>query len=305
MSAPGECRASHEKVTYVDVSHQNPLQVQQQLYRAGSIEMLPSGLHDVDAIARELRQGTSVFVTHLQRYPLETSLAALERLHALGLRPVPHIAARRIASVGLLSEFLRQAVSRCGVREALVVGGEADQPVGPFPDALSLLETGLLRDNGLESVSFAAYPNGHPKIRASRLLAALNKKLACAESHGLKAGLVTQFSFSAAHIAMCVPELRSQYSKIPIRIGVPGPTTMLTLLKYAQLCGVPAASKFVGSNAADALRLTSGADPADVITSIAEELRAIGQTNDVSIHLFSFGGAQRTASWLRRAMANT
>ncbi len=261
--------------------------------------MLPLIPQDADALAQDLPNGTSVFVTHLQRYPLDTALDVLDRLNAAGLKPIPHLAARRISSHNLLSSFLHQAVSRCGVRQALIVGGEADQPAGPFADALSLLKTSLLRESGLEQVAFAAYPNGHPAISHARLMAALDDKISCAGRQGLISSVVTQFCFSADQIAACAAGLRTRYPGIHLRIGVAGPSDVMTLLKYARLCGVPAASKFVGGQTSDAWRLAAGADPARLIEATAGALAAAGLHNDISVHLFSFGGPRKAAIWLR------
>ena len=81
-----------------------------------------------------------------------------------------------------------------------MIGGDPDWPEGPFRDAASLLESGVLECYGLDRVRFAAYPEGHPLVTAPVLEAALDAKLALARRHGLMPSLVTQFGFEAAPI---------------------------------------------------------------------------------------------------------
>ena len=46
----------------------------------------------------------------------------------------------------------------------LVIGGDLGTPLGPYPDALSVIDSGLLPDHGVREVAIAGYPEGHPDI---------------------------------------------------------------------------------------------------------------------------------------------
>src|SRR5437660_89173 len=75
-----------------------------------------------------------------------------------GFNPVPHIAVRRLASFTQASDFLQRAVGEAQIRTALIIGGDPDYPVGPFPDSADLLGSGLIEGYGLREVAFAGYP---------------------------------------------------------------------------------------------------------------------------------------------------
>src|SRR5207248_1033375 len=117
-------------------------------------------------------------------------VAACVRLNRAGFNPIPHVAARRLASLIAASDILERAAGEAGIAEALVIGGDLDWPAGPFRDAASLLESGVLECHGLDRVGFAAYPEGHPLVTAQALEAALGAKLALARRHGLVGALV-------------------------------------------------------------------------------------------------------------------
>ena len=64
----------------------------------GSLEMGADTPEDARRIAELLPAGTPVYVNHLPRQPLEHTLKALIALREANLEPVPHVAARRVAS---------------------------------------------------------------------------------------------------------------------------------------------------------------------------------------------------------------
>jgi 5,10-methylenetetrahydrofolate reductase len=100
-------------------------------------------------------------------------VAACARLRRAGFVPIPHIAARRLASVEDAVDFLRRVTDEAEVGEALLIGGDPDWPAGPFRDSLTFLASGIAECHGIERVRFAGYPEGHPHITARALDAAL------------------------------------------------------------------------------------------------------------------------------------
>ena len=103
-----------------------------------SVELGPNRAQDATAIAAKLPQGTSVFVSHLPRHTLAQSLPAVQSLFEAGLHPVPHIAARRVASREELAAFLRTACRRAGVRRLLLIGGDKSSQVKDIAKAQQL-----------------------------------------------------------------------------------------------------------------------------------------------------------------------
>jgi methylenetetrahydrofolate reductase (NADPH) len=82
--------------------------------------------------------------------------------------------------------------------------------------------------------------------------------------------------------------------KVPVRIGVAGPTSMRALMRYALRCGVRASLK--GALNPNALRLLGEAAPDGIIRALSEadDRERLGP---IAIHFFSFGGLVATADW--------
>ena len=115
-------------------------------------------------------RGTDVTITFLPgdnyRHNVETA-AALRRA---GFNPVPHIAAREMASREALDDFLARARG-----EADVYAHPADRrrrraATGPFKSSLDVCASGLIETHGIASVSVAGHPEGHPFLETAETL---------------------------------------------------------------------------------------------------------------------------------------
>jgi methylenetetrahydrofolate reductase (NADPH) len=269
-----------------------------ELVACGSLEMGADAPEDAQRIAELLPAGTPVYVNHLPRRELAHTLPALVALSEAGLDPVPHMAARRIASRGEAVAFLEQAVRRARVRKVLLIGGDVDAPLGPYGDAAALLGDGLLAGSGIEQVALAGYPEGHPRIATETLSAALTEKLELAKKHGLGATVVTQFSFAPNRIVEYCAGLARSAPDIAVYVGLPGPSSPRALLRYAQRCGVSASLRALQAQGMGAVRLFTHVDPTDQLTVLARHLRAGSASNVVGVHLYSFGGVATTVHWM-------
>lgn len=269
----------------------------------GSVEMTAHRLADAQALANALPAGTKVYVNHLPRHTLATTLAALEAVHRAGLEPVPHLAARRVASRADLRAFLEQAVGEAGVQKVLLIGGDDPNPVGPYPDSVALLRDGLLAECGVREVGIGGYPEGHPRIPRPALEQAMTEKLGLAAQQGLGAYVVTQFSFAPARVVEYCAELAARIPRVPIYVGIAGPTEPLTLLKYAQRCGVSSSLRALRNEGINFVRLVTHTDPNDQLVALARYCLAHPVCNVVGTHFFSFGGAAQTAVWMNRLIA--
>ena len=123
--------------------------------------------------------------------------------------PVPHVTARSVASLTQLGDFLELLAGEAGVTRALVIAGDLEQPAGPYPSSLDLLQTGLFQRHGIRRIGLACYPEAHRRIAAEALERALLAKLELVRAAGLEAWLVTQFCFEAAPILQRVRQLRA------------------------------------------------------------------------------------------------
>jgi methylenetetrahydrofolate reductase (NADPH) len=269
-----------------------------EMVACGSLEMGADTPDDARRIAELLPAGTPVYVNHLPRSPLEHTLKALVALREANLEPVPHVAARRIQSRAEARAFFARANRLAGKVKALVIGGDVAAPMGPYADASALLREGFLAENGLAQVGLAGYPEGHPRIPTPALQAALEEKLHLARERGLEPYVVTQFSFAPNRIAEYCADLARRAPGVPVYVGLPGPANPVSLLKYAQRCGVGASLRALQAEGMGAVRLFTHVDPGDQLMALAQHLRSGGAGNVVGVHLYSFGGVARTAAWM-------
>ncbi|HEY3908592.1 MAG TPA: hypothetical protein VGM07_01725 [Stellaceae bacterium] len=272
------------------------------LIAACSIELSPREVLSETVLAEHLDSGATVFVSHPASVTHHDIVAACARLRRAGLIPVPHVAARRLASFTQARDFLQRAAAEAHITSAIVVGGDPDRPMGPFADGLDLLTTGVVEESGLAEVILPGYPEGHPRIDSRTLAKALRSKLALARARGLHTSLVSQFAFEAAPIRRWLAALRGQDILCPVRVGVAGPASIATLAKFAVRCGIGASLRALGRGHTAFARIMVEAGPDRLIDALAaaEDPKAPVE----SLHLFAFGGLRRTADWIRARTAS-
>ena len=234
--------------------------------------------------------GTPVYFSAVPTIEPPELIAAAALLRKSGLEPVVHIAARRLRAAADLQDLLKSLRGEADIRRLLVIGGDVDA-AGPFPDALAVIQKGRLREAGIAEIGIGAYPEGHARIPAGRLEAALDEKIAAATAHGLGVHIVSQFSFSPERILAWLKQLRACGITRPVKVGMAGPTSMPALLRYARRCGVNASLRGLMSGAAAGLIGNIGPD------RIVETLSLAGDLGDAAPHYFSFGGAVETARY--------
>ena len=269
-----------------------------ELVACGSLEMGADTPDDARRIAELLPAGTPVYVNHLPRHDLAHTLGALLALREVGLEPVPHIAARRIVSRAEAQQFLERAVASAGVAKLLLIGGDVAEPVGPYADGAALLCDGLLAGCGIPQVGLPGYPEGHPRIPPPVLAAALAEKLDLARTQGLGAYVVTQFCFAPNRIVEYCAALARRAPGVAVYVGLPGPSSPATLLRYAQRCGVSASLRALQAQGMGAVRLITHVDPSEQLIALARHCQTGSTGNVVGVHLYSFGGIARTAAWM-------
>src|SRR6266704_6273516 len=172
----------------------------QALLARASLEISSRDPAEIDASAGLLEPGTAVYISMPPGQTCHGTVALAARLKRAGFRPVPHVAARRIASRDALDQYLARAVGEASVDSALVIAGDRDRASGPFESSLGLLETGLFQRHGIAHVGVAGYPEGHPKIAETALVTALAAKKVLARHAGLDLQVVTQCRFESETI---------------------------------------------------------------------------------------------------------
>jgi methylenetetrahydrofolate reductase (NADH) len=263
-----------------------------------SIEMTAK---DVDALrdAKDLiPQGTSVSITFLAGETAPARVAAARQARSYGFLPRPHISARRIASEGELETFLADLAREAQIERAFVVAGDLAQPAGPYFDALAVIKSGLLARHGVRHVGISGYPEGHPDFPAEKLWQALRDKHQALTDLGHSYDIITQFGFDAKPVLDWLAQLRDTGIVAPVRIGVPGPASVKTLLRFAARCGVGASASVMAKYGVSITRLLNTAGPDALLSELAGSIDP-ARHGEVLLHFYPFGGLARTAQWAR------
>jgi methylenetetrahydrofolate reductase (NADH) len=265
-----------------------------------SIEATRPNATEIATLAEILPPATPVYFSAVPTIGPHELIIAAAALRRAGLEPVVHIAARRMRTASDLQDLLGRLRSEADVKRLLVIGGDVDTP-GPFPDALAVIQKGRLREAGIEEIGIGAYPEGHPRIGAERLEAALDQKLAAAAAQDLRVHIVSQFSFSPERILAWLTQLRACGITRPVKVGMAGPTSMPALLRYAKRCGVAASLRGLMAGAGGALigQVVGNVGPDRIIAMLS----AASGLGDIAPHYFSFGGTVETARYACEASA--
>ena len=283
----------------VAYSHQRLERVIADLLVNGSIELSFEGRAALGAVSRILPHGMAVYLPQLPKRSLEDNLARLNAVHSAGFDPVPHIAARQVASAQSLRDFLRAAVREGGVHRVLLVGGDNAASDGPFADSAALLGSGILAETGIREVDVAGYPEGHHHIRATALRSDLSARLEMAKSQDLGVNLITQFSFVPARVIEYCDQISHEFPDLPIYVGLAGPSDAAALLRFARVCGVSESLRALSSLGVAAARLACHTDPDEQLEVLARYCAGHEASNVIGVHVYSFGGFARSAAWMR------
>jgi methylenetetrahydrofolate reductase (NADPH) len=270
------------------------------LMRQASTEITVGDEALLPTLAPYLPAGGCVHVAHTPKASLDQVVQLSLRVQQCGLSACPHIVARRIASRSALRSALRE-LKRGGVEQILLVAGDQDNPVGVFASTLEILDSGVTVDAGINIIGVAGHPEGHRAIGSEALWQALAYKQAFAERTGTAMHIVSQFSFNPRAIYDWERELAVHGIRLPVRVGIAGPTPLIKLLQFAVRCGVGTslrtAAKMLSTVGAVSQLATS---PDEHLIALARALEAGTAHRLVAPHFFAFGGTLKTAQWRRR-----
>jgi len=255
-----------------------------------SLEVTRPSDADIAALSM-LKHGTRIYISAVPNRPVDEAVRAAIGVRATGLEPVPHVAVRNFASADALDDFLARLSGEARVDNVLVIAGDRNES-GPFRSALDAIDSGMLRRRGMHTIGIAGYPQGHPRIGDEELSRALRDKIAAAEAIGLTVEIVTQFCFDARAILDFIARLRAFGFDHRLRIGVAGPTSFASLMRYASRCGVRASAQALSRRAGLMRQVFAMATPDDLLRTLAEAAPA-----GIVPHFFSFGGIPATGRW--------
>lgn len=261
-----------------------------------SLEITAKDRDALTAAAADVRRDTPIAITFLPGETMDARVAAAVRVRELGFEPMPHLSARRIASHEELEAMAVRLTREAGARRAFIVAGDPPVPAGPFADTMSILRTGLLEANGVVAVGIAGHPDGHPAMSETQLWRVLEEKCAEIDRRGMAPLIVTQFGFDADPFLAWLKALRDRGIDAPVRIGVPGPAGIKTLLRFAAHCGVGASAAVLGKYGISLTRLLGAAGPDQLVDALARGLTP--DLGPVRLHFYPFGGLERTVTWI-------
>jgi methylenetetrahydrofolate reductase (NADPH) len=260
------------------------------LLEQARFEVIPtSGVSE--EVEGNLPVGSVVTVTCSPTKGPDVTLDLAERFSADGYEVVPHISARTVRS----REHLQDLVGRmrnAGLTELFVIGGDAHEPAGPYPDAAAVLAD--LEDSGLERIGVGGYPEGHPLIADEVLLEALAEKQKVADY------VATQICFSPGSVIDWIERIRSRGITLPVYLGMAGSVKRRKLLEISLRVGVGDSLRYLTKhgNLVTRLMRRSGYSP-DEFVSHVEPFIDNGDYGIGGFHVFTFNQVGSTERWRR------
>ena len=266
------------------------------LLPAASVEISSRG-HQIAELRDHFAAGTDVTITFLPgdhyRHNVETA-AALRRA---GYNPVPHIAAREMASREALDDFLARARGEADVSRILLIAGDVAAARGPFKSTRDVALSGLLEAHGIASVSVAGHPEGHPYLELADALDGLKAWGDWGRQTGSRIDVVTQFCFESTPILQWIGALDKAGIDLPVIVGLAGPATPATLTKFALRCGIGNSMRALRAQIGRFGRLLTDTGPDDVVRGL-RSAPAAATAAITGFHLFPFGGLRKAGNWL-------
>lgn len=264
---------------------------------AASTEMSPKQVVEKTEVLANIPAGTQVYVTDLGNASEDMIVQAARTLTDRNLVAVPHMAARRYPSLEAFQRRITRLTEEGGATEVLAIAGEAEK-AGPLTSSVALLETGLFDKLGIRKIAVAGHPEGAPDIKPDVIKSFLMRKHELAAESDAEFRIVTQFGFDPHRVSLWLDELREWGNTFPVHIGVAGPAKMTTLLKYAAFAGVENSLNFLKKRGGAVVSMLAGYDPNTMVEPLETRVTSQPGTQLEQIHVYPFGGVQKTADWL-------
>ncbi len=270
------------------------------LAATASIEVTPRHVGAVAELDGVLPSRTSIYITALPGADPFDLVTAAETIRAAGHVPVPHITARAIAGDTALDALLRQLRERAAVDDVLVIAGGGATVAGDYHSSMDVLRSGLLERHGIVRAGVAGHPEGSPDIAPEAILAAIAEKNAFAASSSIELRIVSQFALAPEPYVTWERGLREAGNRLPVVAGIPGVTSPPALLKFALACGIGPSVEVLRKQSGGLLKLATTRlwRPDQLAEGIARSTIDDPGSLIGGLHLFPFGGVERSARWL-------
>jgi methylenetetrahydrofolate reductase (NADPH) len=249
----------------------------------------------VDRVAEHVPGDAKLAVTASPRRGIERTLDVAAALAELGYRVVPHVSARLVADETHLKDVV-QRLSDVGIREAFVIAGDVEEPLGAFASALDLLEAMAGSGHRLDEIGIAGYPESHPVIEDDITIQAMWDKRRYATY------IVSQLCFDPKVVAGWVRRVRRRGVEQPIHLGLPGPVELARLLRVSSSIGLGESARFIRRHWGwlPHLLRPGGYRPDRLVEGLAGTL-ADPADRVPGFHVYTFNEVERTERW-RRAL---
>ncbi|WP_445528806.1 methylenetetrahydrofolate reductase [Streptomyces cyslabdanicus] len=264
--------------------------------RNASYEILPFRSAEEKVLAH-VPQDVALTVTTTEAKGLGPTVDLAVRLSEHGYRAAPHIAARLVRDRAHLADIVSR-LRESGVDRLFVIAGDAPEPAGAFPDALSLIEALRTGGHSFASIGIGGYPEGHGSIRDELIEKALRAKAPHA-SH-----VITQLCFDADTTIRWARTVRAAGVELPVRIGIPGAISRQKLIRVSAGLGLGQSARFLRKQQNMLWRffLPGGYSPNKLIERLTP---AFGRpdTRLHGFHVFTFNDLDSTEAWRQAWLA--
>ncbi len=264
--------------------------------RDASYEVLPLRGAE-DSVVEHVPRTVPLTVTVTEAKGLTPTIELAERLSGHGFVATPHLAARLVQDRAHLADIVAR-LRAAGVNGVFVVGGDATEPAGRFPDALSLLEELETVGHHFEDVGIGGYPEGHGHISPELIERALERKAPHA-TH-----VITQLCFHPSTTTAWARQVRLRGVDLPIRVGLPGAVTRQKLVRISAGLGLGQSARFLVKQHSMFWRffLPHGYRPDRLMEGFAPTLGR-PEHNLRGFHFFTFNEVARTEAWRQKWLA--
>lgn len=269
-----------------------------------SIEITGKQIEKLPILRDKLPVGTPVFIALIDPADVDIQLHSARQLKEAGFVAIPHVPARFVRDLEDLKSRVGN-LAQAGVTQMLVLGGGAPTPIGRYDNSMQLLETGVFEANGISRIGIAGHPEGNPDITKvhgeAMLLKALKDKQGWLKEKGIPGFIATQFLFEAGPVAEWARGLRAAGIELPVHVGIPGPATIKTLVKYAAMCGVGNSARFIRKQAMNVTKLLSVNTPDAFMSGLADLHVNAPDLKIAGPHMYPFGGFDKLFDWMTSA----
>lgn len=267
-----------------------------------SIEVMPRTLGKLENIENLWPKNTRVYIAHLEGTTIEDMLVTAKRIKSASFIPMPHFPARIIKDNKVLEDWINR-YSEIGVKEALLLAGGVDRPLGNLSNSMELLSTGLFEKYGFERLNVAGHPEGNKDIDPNgsdiNVMNALKWKQDYSKDTKVKISIATQFLFESKPVIDWANRILSNGITLPINVGIAGPAKLQTMIKFAIACGVGPSLRVLERRAKDITKLLFPFEPTNILTELADFKESNPNTNIEGIHFFPLGGIEKSSDFIK------